>query len=519
MDFLTSFRAARVAGTPLVAITTPDPGACIERALSTKTIHPNVPVVIWDACRGWRSGNPSKQDEANPGRDAIALGLNEADQAASVPIIDMLDQLAPRLPDKTILFLLNAHRYLTDSSTNGAAVMQGIWNLRDQFKATRRTLVLLGPSFVLPVELQGDVLQLDEPLPRDEALTAIVCGVVTSAGGKCTDAVRVAAVDALRGLASFPAEQATAMATDPKTGTLDVDELWERKRKMISSTPGLAVYRGGDTLDDVGGCAQVKKFLRMKAEGKQPFQAVVFIDEGEKSFAGATAGSSDSSGVSQGFLGTFLTRMQDWNDRGGTGMLFVGPPGAAKSMVAKATGATFNVPTIALDLGGMKASLVGESEARLRRALDVIEAVAERVLVIMTCNKVVALPPELKRRFKSGTFYFDLPDAREQEAIWGKYLAKLSLDPKAKRPPCVGWTGAEIRTACELSWDLGLDLTETPQFIVPVAKSAAEEIAALRRQADRRFLSASNPGVYIAPDGTEGDTSKRRQLASARDEV
>lgn len=50
-------------------------------------------------------------------------------------------------------------------------------------------------------------------------------------------------------------------------------------------------------------------------------------------------------------------------------------PGAAKSLVAKATGNTARIPTIAFDLGAMQNALVGASGERLRAALKVVDAV------------------------------------------------------------------------------------------------------------------------------------------------
>ncbi len=95
---------------------------------------------------------------------------------------------------------------------------QAIWNLRDVFKANGRTLTLLTtPGAVLPDELTQDVLVLDEPLPAVEDLTRIleetmaaaeVPELETDASGK--------AVDALLGLAAFPAEQVLAMSLSKK---------------------------------------------------------------------------------------------------------------------------------------------------------------------------------------------------------------------------------------------------------------------------------------------------------------
>jgi len=90
--------------------------------------------------------------------------------------------------------------------------------------------------------------------------------------------------------------------------------------------------------------------------GHRTSRVVVFIDEIEKAFAEP---GTDLSGVKTEMTGTILTYMQD---READGAVFIGPPGAAKSAAAKATGGTAGIPTIAFDLPAMESSLVGASE-------------------------------------------------------------------------------------------------------------------------------------------------------------
>jgi hypothetical protein len=39
---------------------------------------------------------------------------------------------------------------------------------------------------------------------------------------------------------------------------LDLEQLWERKRQVIEQAPGLSVWRGGESFDDIGGCSNIK---------------------------------------------------------------------------------------------------------------------------------------------------------------------------------------------------------------------------------------------------------------------
>ena len=55
-------------------------------------------------------------------------------------------------------------------------------------------------------------------------------------------------------------------------------DLWNRKVKAIEQTPGLSVWRGGDSFANVGGCKNVKTFLSKLAHGKRRPKAVLFID-------------------------------------------------------------------------------------------------------------------------------------------------------------------------------------------------------------------------------------------------
>jgi hypothetical protein len=501
MKMREQFRAARRVGTPLIAIQTADPAAAVD-VLNAGTPE-DTPVIQYDLIRGWRAVNKS-------GGRAVSAALDGADAASATQEPTEMLMLAEKLPEKTILFVHNAHRLLRDDNSRASAeVAQALWNLRDLFKDDLRTVVLLGPSFQLPAELSQDVLLLDEPLPTSDQLSEIASTTFEDAGhgDKAKPELLGKVVDALRGLAAFPAEQVTAMAMT--TGGIDLDALWERKRQMIEATPGLNVWRGGERFRDVGGCEQVKSFLSRVIGGEEAPRVVVFIDEIEKMLAGATSGAGDSSGVSQDFLGALLSYMQD-NEAAGS--IFVGPPGAAKSAVAKACGGEAGIPTISLDLGGMKASLVGESEQRLRQALKVVTAVGGgRALFLATCNKIATLPPELRRRFTMGTFFFDLPDDEERAAIWKLYLTKFGLKAdQRKQVADQGWTGAEIKQCCLLSYRLGLTLAEASAFIVPVSRSAADDINELRRQASGKFLSASRPGLYEFQQQAQGPAAPAR---------
>lgn len=471
------FRDARRASIPLLCVSTPDPAETM-RVLMGADLRP-APYLVWDFVTGVNALNDA---------GVAALNAAEIKPAATTNPVAALAKLA-NIEANTIVFYRNAHLFYGDPG-----VKQAIWNLRDQFKLDKRMLVMLAPMHSVPPEIEGDVVSLDEPLPTEEqARTLIekqyanVKPAITPDPKTLTEAVR-----AVIGLPAFAIEQVTAMSM--KKSGADVDALWNRKRAAIEATPGLGVWRGGESYDSVGGCANIKNFLNKVIAGRLPFNAVAFFDEIEKQVGGAE-GARDG-GTSSDQLQMLLTYMQDNRV---PGLLFIGHPGVAKSAIAKATGNTAGVPTISVDLGGMKNSLVGSSEARIRAAFKTITSVSSgKPLFIATCNNIDALKPELRRRFKFGTFFFDLPDTAERDAIWRIYEKKYNVGTVAKqrRPRDEKWTGAEIENCCELAWALDTDVEDAANYIAPIAISAADRVKELQTQADGRFISASYPGFY-----------------------
>lgn len=475
------FIAARKFGVPLLAIETPDMAATIALCVSALN-GGGSPCYAWDIVSGLAPLNKAAAAKTN---------------SETMNPVDML-LFAKQLDKGACVFVMNAHRFWDNEAT-----VQAVWNLRDPFKESGRTLVLLAPVAHMPIELERDVLVLDEPLPDDEQLGEIASKLYDQIGStkKFPADQRLETIRASRGLSAFGAEQAIAMSLT-KQG-IDTQQLWVHKRKMIEQTKGLRVYTGGETFKDIGGIERIKEFGARLFNGSEPPSAIVWVDEIEKAMAGSSGAVADSSGTSQDQLGQLLVEMQnnEW-----AGMILPGPPGCAKSLFAKALGTSHNVPCIQLDLGAMKGSLVGQSEQQIREAMKVIKAVAgKNAYWVATCNRMESLPPELRRRFTDGIWFFDVPDAKERASIWSIMRAKYGIRSDDVQPDDTDWTGADIRSACSIAKRLRLSLVEAATYITPVAKSDPESIQRLRRLANGRFLSASHAGTYQL---TDADASK-----------
>jgi SpoVK/Ycf46/Vps4 family AAA+-type ATPase len=173
--------------------------------------------------------------------------------------------------------------------------------------------------------------------------------------------------------------------------------------------------------------------------------AILWLDELEKGFAGATVEAHDT-GVSARVLGTFLTWMQERK---------------------------------------------------------------QPVFVVATANSVRHLPPELLRRGRfDELFFIDLPTAIERAAIFALHLAKRGRDPQRFDLPRLvtaseGYTGAEIEGAIqdalfdayadarrEVTSD---DIAAALAAATPLAVTMREPIEAMRRWATSRARRASAP--------------------------
>jgi hypothetical protein len=493
------FLKARRAGVPVIAIESADPAATItkcQQALNGR--HQVTPLLQHDILRGLfginKPGKAMAQQFADNPTDNPAVCIDALCKAAQG------DRLAyiPEGEEKkcaAIVFMVHANRYLDDTGC-----MQAVWNARTVFEPEGATLVLLGPVIKLPAELKNDVVVISEPLPDAGELGEILDKITSDAEiapDKITD--RDITIDTMSGTSAFGARQILAMSIT-RDG-IDSDALWTRKKKMIEQCPGLAVWKGGSTFEDLGGLDNLKLFLtRVLTSGATPVRAIGFIDEIEKGLAGA---SGDLSGTSQDQLQVFLKVMQDYNI---PGIILVGHAGTGKSEIAKAAGNVAKCPVISIDTGAMKDSLVGGSELRIRQAMDVFKAVSQgKGLFIATCNRISSLPPELRRRFTLGTFFVDLPSPEERTKIWPLWVDRFDV-PRAQLkalPDADNWTGAEIRACCDVAFRTGLTLREAAGYVTPICKSAPEAIEALRKLASNRFLNASKPGLYVYNDNTQ----------------
>lgn len=486
-DLTTQFRRARERGVPLLGIITPDPTQTIS--WMHLTVSRDTVMAVWDAARGLQGLNKASLEQVLMAAQVETLAELKH---LTVDPVNALD-VASQLPEQALAVFLNL-----PSHWHHPEVAQAVWNLRDLYKGDKRTLVLLAPDVTPPAILEHDLIVLEEPMPNDQELAKIGRELYDASGLAPADAESEQRICvATRGLSAFEAEQAIALSLNGKG--MNYDLLWERKARQVENTPGLRFYR--DQPQEMGGISQALRFIDNLMRGPEPVEAFVYWEEIEKSMAGSSSDHAGDGGVAKYAFQTILTQMEEneW-----TGMVTVGAPGTGKSLFSRNVGAKYDRPVLAIDIGATRHSLVGASEQAIRALFRVIKAVAgTRAYFIATCNKVQALPPELKRRFTDGVWYFGMPDEDELRQIWRIQMRRYNIGPGDEIPTGVRYTGADVRNICRTAYRLGIPLRQAAQYIVPVAVSDPGSIEALEEAASGRFLSASYPGVYRRLDVPE----------------
>lgn len=502
--------AYRRVSTPLLAVGTPDPGASLTRyakLFDNENSKTPIPIVRWDVHQGLTAVNALGRKVLTEmlGDDVDqwpALSANPNAALAKMKELPGAKREGNKLVQRgTMVFAVNLQAIYEGTSDAATIAAQGVWNLRDAYKVTQRTLIILGTRHNPPAMLARDIIVLTESLPDDAELAAIVKEQASNAGyEKLTNDETLQAVDALRSLSSFTAEQIAAMASDENG--IDLDSMWDQKIADINTTKGMKVETINVTEKDMGGMAWLMKFAERYAGGPNCPKVIVRIDEIEKMFGGLS-GAGDNTGVTQDTLGEMLKFMED-NEA--DGIILLGPAGTGKTLVSKIFSffaskvSKRKVIPINADLGATKDSKLGNTEQAVRAVFDRLLALGGKggVFVIATCNDLDILPAPLRRRFTKGIWYVDIPTDEERAAIWPIQLKAYGLDANMKRPADKDWTGAEIRNCCRNARDLKVDLVEAAKYITPVAKVAPGDIMKLRRlAASSAFNSVSYEGPYI----------------------
>jgi hypothetical protein len=401
----------------------------------------------------------------------------------------------------------------------GAAPTRALRNLARSLPAAAlnnaQAVVILTPSGEVPPELAGHATVIEWPMPDREEIAALLdasVAVLPEERQKTAVDNLDAAVDAAVGLSGEEAQACFAKSLVQFKKVVPA-AVAQEKRRVIARERVLEWFEplpGG--IKAVGGLASLKAWL---TERKLAYSAAA----------------------------------REYGLPAPKGALLVGPPGTGKSHTAKAIATAWGVPLLKMDLGALKSKFVGDSEANIRKAFAVIEAIGRCVVwldeiekalagatqgaadggvssdalgailnwmqerqgeafVLATSNDAEALPPELMRKGRFDEVWFvDLPNPDERadilQAALRAYGRKWQDGYEEISDLTDGFTGSEIaalvpdalfRAFADDQRDItAADLVAAAKTVVPLSRTAADKIGRLREWAKGKARPANAP--------------------------
>ncbi len=409
-----------------------------------------------------------------------------------------------------VLVMLNMHRQL-----NAAGPLQALQNAINECKGMGVSIVVIAPpDATVPSEISHMIRTIEPGMPSRDALGTVLDDVLGDGGEEKLDGDRGKILEAGAGLTRGEFENAIALSLT-ESGKVNADSVWESKSRMLAESGSLTLYKGDASFDRLGGFGAMKDFVIKSLESRD-------------------------------------------SDAKPRGVMLLGVPGSGKSEFCKAVGSATGLPVLLFDVGSCFGSLVGQTEANVRRALATADAMAPAILLVdevekalsggsgktqgdsgvssrllgsfltwlsdstsgvytvTTCNDVEALPPEFSRaeRFDS-LFFCDLPSEKARIVIWHLYREMYGVEGMA--PDSDGWTGAEIKSCCRIAKMLKVSLQDAARYIAPVSRTYGTKMDQLREWAENRCIDANEGGVYVRDTAPEKPATVRRVARRAQD--
>jgi AAA+ superfamily predicted ATPase len=354
--------------------------------------------------------------------------MAHAENAETFGIHDALIRIYKSDPKKEnfTYIITDPDRWLRDEQ-----VQRRLLNIAQQLNnniGMFKRIVFVGSRKVIPEKLQRYIEVVTDP--------GMTEGETKGVAERAFDALHIAMPadigSLLKGLTTHEVEQ-VIVQSKAETGRFDPNFVAKFRRRQIQKTDLLQYIDSGTTFSDVGGVSRFKEWARK------------------------TAAAWTAEGRAFGL-------------KPPKGVLAVGVWGCGKSLSVKALGHEWGLPIIQLEMGKLRSSGVGESEANIYRAIRLIEAAspclihideAEKSLsgsassgqsdagttsrvigilstwiqetkapicIAMTANSLRTLPIEFTNRMDE-RFFFDMPSEEERIDILKIHLRKVRQEP------------------------------------------------------------------------------------------
>jgi hypothetical protein len=489
---------------PAVWITTQEDERCMGDIMSM--CHENsAPLYMWRITKGWQEVGASI-----PGPTAACDGSQGPDKDIYKIV---------QLPEGGYYVMMGFHHFL-----NNPIVLQAMKDIMSLCKNTARHVIFISPEVKLPPDIEKEVVLLDYDLPSQDQMEALFTDLISDesdAGVPIWKSVLqldaapdpVPFAQAALGMTVQEAENAFALAVVKHQKTLgsseSVDTVLKQKMQTFKKSGLLDFFPADQDLSGVGGLGEFKSWLHREQVAFQPEMRARHVAMPK-------------------------------------GILLMGIPGTGKSMTAKAIAKQWGWPMLKMDIGKLFNAYIGNSEANVRMALKMAEAVAPVVMmvdeldkgmaglgqsgstdsgvtarvlgtiltwmqdktapvfVVGTVNRVKGLPPELLRKGRFDEIWWvELPNGREREEIFHIHLNKREIKVWDSGWIGVtnGFSGSEIEavvadallTALADGREVAVeDIDNSIKTMTPLSKTMAGEIQEMQAWAKDRARMANS---------------------------
>jgi len=302
-------------------------------------------------------------------RQAMALHqwdvVNGTTWHGKSPIMDPTDALksVPAINGDSLVLMRDFAAFLNGSGTANLTLRRVLINLCNGVSLSNtnnaRALLIMSSTPTPHEDIAEfcDVVDFDLPT-FDEMATDAVDFIETSrqeaaaAAGKtlpaCEGELKDKITRSLLGTSSAEAQRILAYAVSSggmSPGVLDV--IAKEKAKVVRKVEGLEFipWERITPEEQIGGFTALRKWLKIRGRAYSRHAQA---------------------------LGMELPR----------GIVLIGPPGTGKTMVAKATAKILGLDLITLDIGSMYDKYVGGSEGKIRKALNMVKAMPNALLLV-----------------------------------------------------------------------------------------------------------------------------------------
>ena len=433
---------------------------------------------------------------------------NDKGFAARNPLeaLDLIDKLTP---ETASLFVLKDY----DNFLKDFSVVRKLKNLSRSLKTQPKNIIIVSSEINIPDSLKEFVTLLEFPLPSYSEILEELNRLLSSLQQEIDPTTLNNIATACQGL-SLERIRRVLSKVIAKNGEIDDSSpplILQEKKQIIQQTQLLEFCLNDKNLDDLGGLDVFKPWLQVRDQA--------FSQEAIK-------------------YGLPYPK----------GLLLVGVQGTGKSVAAKIIAHEWQLPLLRLDFGRLFASLIGQSEQRVRKMIEIAEALSPCVLwvdeidkafagaqssgdsgttsrvlatfitwlsektspvfVVSTANNIELIPPEILRKGRfDEMFFLNLPTREEREAIFEVHLKKYRPDSIENfQIPLLGqlskeFSGAEIEQVVIDAMRLGFnedrefnneDILVSIQNCVPLARTRSKELDQLKSWAESgNVISAS----------------------------